>query len=204
MIKPHVVALLSPSPGTGKTTLATSLAAVFAAERPVRLVEADGHGNGANGSAEAGGARVVEEHDAEKLDKLLEEPWDGLTLVDGPPIPSAEGERVLQRSELVLVPVAVSDLDVSGTRKILDACAKARRRSLLVLSLVDPRATAALRHAREILTGLGAPLARNPFCQRSAYAAAAAAHVPITTHAPSSIALSEVRALANEIAALLR
>ena len=204
MIKPHVVALVSPSPGSGKTTLASSLAAVFAAERPVRLVEADPRTNGTNGSAAAGGARIVEEHDAEKLDKLLEEPWDGLTLVDGPPLPSAGAERVLARSELVLVPVAVSDLDVSGTRKILEACAKARRRSLVVLSLVDPRATAALRHAREVLTGLGAPLARNPFCQRTAYAGAAAANVPITTHAPSSIAVSEVRALANEIAALLR
>jgi cellulose biosynthesis protein BcsQ len=204
VIKPHVVALVSPSPGSGKTTLASSLAAVFAAERPVRLVEADPRTNGTNGSAAAGGARIVEEHDAEKLDKLLEEPWDGLTLVDGPPLPSAGAERVLARSELVLVPVAVSDLDVSGTRKILEACAKARRRSLVVLSLVDPRATAALRHAREVLTGLGAPLARNPFCQRTAYAGAAAANVPITTHAPSSIAVSEVRALANEIAALLR
>src|SRR5262249_48783702 len=41
MLKPHVVSLFSSSPGTGKTTLAASLAAVFAAERPVRLVDAD-------------------------------------------------------------------------------------------------------------------------------------------------------------------
>src|SRR5262245_34517369 len=116
MLKPHVVSLFSSSHGTGKTTLAASLAAVFAAERPVRLVDAD-----------------AEEREPGHLDALLQEPWDGLTLVDGPPLPTAGGERVLARSELVLVPVAVGDLDIPGARKIVDACSRAKRRTLVVL-----------------------------------------------------------------------
>jgi len=203
MARNHVLMLVSSSPRVGKTTLAESLAAVFALERVVRLVASDAGGNGSQTWASAARVTTSEERDPGRLAAFLGAPWEGLTIVDGPS--AAEGgDAVLESSELVLVPASVDDLDVAGVKAILGACGRVKKRVLVVLSLVDPRATAALRRAREALTGIGAPLARNPFCRRTVYAEAAAAHVPITTHAPSSIAVSEVRALANEIAALLR
>lgn len=208
MAKKHTITLLSHARGVGKTTLAVSLSAMFSIERAVRLIDADSEANGSGPSFgwETPVVKVtsVREHETRRIVELMDEPGIQLTLIDAPPFDSEASRAILERSEVVIVPVSVSALDLPGTRQVLDACLKLRMRSLVVLSLVDARATAALRKARESLTSLGVPLARNPFCRRSVYQEAAAAHLPITVHAPNSIAVSEVRALANEVATLLR
>lgn len=207
---PLVVTVASLKGGTGKTTIALSLAdALHAAGHRVCVVDVDPQGSArvwADVAAELGAeGPPVLALEAEALAGQLEREggaWDAV-IVDTPPRLDGPARVAMALAHLVLVPVSPGPADVwalAQTAEALEAVRAVRPElaARVVLNRLDRRtalsaglAAAAAASGMEVLAaGLG---------QRVAYAEALAAGQGVTSYAPTSPAAAEVAELVAEI-----
>jgi len=208
------IALCGQKGGTGKTTLATNIVGEFIARgRSVLLVDADPQRSASTWKA------VGEEHrrampsillmGAEMHQGQLETIAKGfdITVIDCPPALDAVQRSALMVADLALIPCAPPTFDawaLDGSLKLAREAQKVRKR-LRVAVVINRRksGTTIGDQARAVFLQAGANVLQTEVRDRLAYQEAPAAGVGVTTYQPTGKAAAEVRALVDELSALL-
>ena len=198
--------------GTGKSTTAVNLACALArSDRSVLLIDADAQGTATDWLVERppvavvplplAGPREAEAWAARVL--AFREPYDAV-VIDLPPQMSSGITSALLLTDLFVVPVTPSGADVRATGKALELLRRvwAMRRGerpvcLLVPNRVDRR-TALGRRATTLLDGFGVRIGPT-IRQRTDHVEAFNSGKWIGAYAPTSMACSEIRALARVV-----
>jgi len=139
-----VITVAQQKGGSGKTTLAVSLAVEFARRGlRVALLDTDPQGSlgrwfmarrnrlGEAGVAFSTASAWGVSYECEKLKKAAD-----VVIVDTPPKVDADLRPALREADLVLVPVAASMVDLWATDGVFDLIAREGRRAVIVLNRV--------------------------------------------------------------------
>ena len=204
-----VITVAQQKGGSGKTTLAINLAVEFARQgKRIALLDTDPQGSlgrwfmtrrdalGDAGLDLSTASAWGVSYECEKLRKI-----NDLVIVDTPPKVDADLRPALREADLVLIPVASSQVDLWATDGVLDLVARENRRPYVVLNRVKPNTNLAREvaaSARELSAVAEASLG-----QRVVYAETLGRGLGVV-EAGKSAATAEVQALAAEIAALLQ
>lgn len=206
-----VVAVAQQKGGSGKSTIAANLAAVFAAEgRRVALLDTDPQGSVTRWHEErrrhAGGraAPLFFDHPSgwrvpTALDRLRRE--QDLIVLDTPPHAGTDAKVAIRAADLVLMPLQPSPADLwasADTRRI----AADERRPLRALLNRVPAQGRMRDRVVEALALLEVPLLEETLGNRVHFAAAFLDGLSVTEAAPRSTAAAEMRALATAVATL--
>ncbi|SFP36620.1 ParA family partition ATPase [Tranquillimonas alkanivorans] len=202
----HVLTLAQQKGGAGKTTLAVNLAcAAREAGLSVALLDTDPQGSlgrwfmarrerlEAPGFDFATASAWGVSYECEKLRKVHD-----LVVVDTPPKVDADLRPALREASLVLVPVAVSHLDLWAVESVLDLTRREGRPARIVLNRAAPRARLTDRVERavaELDAGRANTIVRN----RVIYAEALGDGSSALERKRTGPAADEVRALWSEL-----
>jgi chromosome partitioning protein len=205
-----VITVAQQKGGAGKTTLAANLAAAFAGDRRVALLDIDPQKSLARwhriratrpnatplAFSDPAGWRLGPE-----LDRLKRE-FD-IVLVDSPPQLDTDARLAIRAADLVLVPLQPSAPDLWAAEGTLDLARAEKRRLALVLNRAP--ATGTLRRAVEGEVGKrGLTMMPTALGNRAAYAQAFAAGLGVIEAAPRSPAATEMRGLLGDIGEFAR
>lgn len=173
-----VITIAQQKGGSGKTTLATNLAVAFVRQgATVALLDTDPQGSLGRwfltrrdtgqtdlefSTASAWGVS----YECDKLRKSFD-----FVIVDTPPKVDADLRPALREADLVLIPVAASQVDVWATESVVELARRERAETLIVLNRakVGTRVTASVLKSLE---ALAAPVAASILGHRVAYAEA--------------------------------
>lgn len=159
----HVICVAQQKGGSGKTTIAANLAVAFArAGSSVALLDTDPQGSlgrwfmaRREGVGEDLGFSTASawgvSYECDKLKRSFD-----YVLIDTPPKVDADLRPALREADLVLVPVAASQVDVWATESVLDLARRERRLALIVVN----RAKAGTRVLHDVGKALDAMDAR--------------------------------------------
>ncbi|WP_435259727.1 ParA family partition ATPase [Thioclava sp. FR2] len=204
-----VITVAQQKGGSGKTTLAINLAVEFARQGlKIALLDTDPQGSlgrwfmtrrealGDPGLDLSTASAWGVSYECEKLRKT-----NDLVIVDTPPKVDADLRPALREADLVLIPVATSQVDLWATDGVLDLVARERRKPIVVLNRVKPNTNL----AREVAASAKelAAVAESSFGQRVVYAETLGRGLGVV-EAGKSAASAEVQALAAEVANLLQ
>ena len=204
-----IVTMAQQKGGSGKTTLALNLAcAALEQGLSVALLDTDQQGslgqwfmrrrqNGEPGLSFATASAWGVTYESEKLSGA-----NDLVLVDTPPKVDADLRPALRVSDLIVVPVATSHLDLWATESVLDLARREGREALVVLNRVPPRARMADEVAKAA-EAVGAPRAESRIGNRVAFAEATGCGLSAIEFDHRGKSAAEVRALWNEVRARL-
>ncbi|MEM7722095.1 MAG: ParA family partition ATPase [Pseudomonadota bacterium] len=154
----QVITVAQQKGGSGKTTIAANLAVAFAREgKSVALLDTDPQGSlgrwfmarremGVEDLAFSTASAWGVSYECEKLKREHD-----YVLVDTPPKVDADLRPALRESDLVIVPVAASQVDVWATESVLDLARRERCAVLVVLN----RAKSGTRVLDEVTAALG-------------------------------------------------
>lgn len=205
----RIVTFAQQKGGSGKTTLALNLAcAALEGGWTVAVLDADPQGSlgqwfmqrrerGNPGMGFATASAWGVSYECEKLARDHE-----LVVVDTPPKIDADLRPALRASDLVVVPVATSHLDLWATEGVLDLARRERRDSLVVLNRVPPRARVIEEVARAV-ESLGAERVATLVGNRVAFADATGRGLSVLEADRRGKAAAEARALWEEVQARL-
>ena len=172
----HVITIAQQKGGSGKTTLAANLAVAFVrAGHKVAILDTDPQGSLGRWfmTRRAAGKEDLEfatasawgvSYECEKLKREFD-----YVIVDTPPKVDSDLRPALRESDLILVPVSASQVDVWATESVLDLAKREKRPAMLVLN----RAKAGTRVLAEVTEAIGeleAPQAMTVIGNRVAYA----------------------------------
>jgi chromosome partitioning protein len=155
----QVICIAQQKGGSGKSTVAANLAVAFRRlGLTVALLDTDPQGSlgrwflarraaGDPGMEFSTASAWGVGYECEKLRRAHD-----IVLVDTPPKADADLRPALREADLVLVPVAMSQVDLWATEGVLDLARRERRPVLVVLN----RARAGTRLAAEVADGLAA------------------------------------------------
>ncbi len=141
----HVIALAQQKGGSGKTTLAANLAVAFVkAGKSVALLDTDPQGSlgrwfmarrerGDPGMEFSTASAWGVSYECEKLRKIHD-----YVIVDTPPKVDADLRPTLRESDLIIVPVSMSQVDLWATEGVLELAARERRPVLVVMNRARP------------------------------------------------------------------
>ena len=172
-----VIAVVGNKGGAGKTTLSINLAAGLSKQTSVAIVDADPQGSALQWRAiadEAGTLPVFpasEELHALTASLLMNHQY---IVIDCPPsVHAAETSAALEISNLALVPVQPSPMDLWATVHIERAISSAREtnpslRAMLVINQLETRTTLS-RLVREALDVIALPVADSALQRRAIY-----------------------------------
>jgi chromosome partitioning protein len=208
-----VITIAQQKGGAGKTTLAAQLAVALAeAGGRVGLLDIDPqksltgwHARRKDRLGAAAAGIALEESSGWKLAAVLDRlrrdaAW---VIVDSPPHAETEARQAVRAADLVLVPLQPSPLDLWATGPTLDLARAEKRAARLVLNRVPTRGR--LLDALRAEIGKGAtPPTDATLGNRSAFAHSMGAGLAVTELEPRGQAAAELRALAAEIARLVR
>jgi chromosome partitioning protein len=202
----QVITIAQQKGGSGKTTLAVNLAIGFAREgRSVALVDTD-----PQGSAGRWFMTRLEEMEDPGIEFATASAW-GITyevrklagshdvvIIDTPPKADSDLRPALRAADLVLVPVAMSHLDLWAVEAVLELADRAHKPVMMVMT----RARAGTRLSADVgeaAAGMEAEITGTPMSNRVVYAETLG-QGRAAQEAPKGPAHEEVRALVNEIA----
>lgn len=205
-----ILTLAQQKGGSGKTTLALSLA-VEGVYRGLSVAVVD---TDPQGSLGRWFLTRLERLDAPDLEMSTASAWGvgyevaklaqthDLVIVDTPPKADSDLRPALRAADLVVVPVAASHVDLWATEGVLDLAARESRPALLVLN----RARKGTRLTAEIAADLASRegiCARSLLAHRVGYAEATGLGKSVRELPRARAAQDEVEALFDEIFALL-
>jgi len=197
--------------GSGKTTLAVNLAVEFWKRgHTVAVLDTDPRGSlgrwfmtrreAMGDEAGLDFATTSAWGVAYELEKLLKH--NEIVIVDTPPKVDSDLRPALRASDLVVVPVAVSQVDVWATESVLEMAQREKRRTLMVLNRAAPRAKLT-GEIVEKLRELDSPVAETQLSNRVVYAEVLGEGIGVVEKSARGPAAVEIRTLANEIADVL-
>ncbi|MEM8631218.1 MAG: ParA family partition ATPase [Pseudomonadota bacterium] len=204
-----VITIAQQKGGSGKTTLAANLAIAFMLDgKSVAILDTDPQGSlgrwfmlrrdvtgDAPGMDFATASAWGVSYEVEKLRKA-----NDIVIIDTPPKIDADLRPALRESDLVLVPVASSHLDLWATESVLELAQREGCEVLLVLNRVAARARLSELIAGE-LGDLPAPRAETTLGNRVFFAEALGNGSGVSEKR-SSPAAREIAALAAEVEAI--
>jgi chromosome partitioning protein len=172
-----VIAVVGNKGGAGKTTLSVNLAAGLAKQASIAVVDADPQGSSlqwrdiadVQGSISVFSATESLQTQATELAREFD-----YVVVDCPPsVHAPQTISVLEFSDMALIPVQPSPVDLWATVHIERAIANARKtnpslRSLLVINQLEMRTTLS-RVVRDALTEISLPVAKTALRRRAVY-----------------------------------
>jgi chromosome partitioning protein len=205
-----VISLVNQKGGVGKTTVAINLASGLALRGfSVLLVDSDPQGSVLQWYSIQNEEFLEVERLAQRFDSAgfrKRTSKRDYVVIDAPPAISDITIDVLDATELVLIPVGLSALDLWSSKRILDLLAKSRkkglRRKAKVLICRKIPGTRVGREAREAVDIYGLDIVPVEISQRIAYVEAMTAGLSVLQYAPSSAAADEITALCDFIVKL--
>lgn len=172
-----IIAVVGNKGGAGKTTLSVNLASFLAQQNSVAVVDADPQGSAVQWRAFSENDDTVGVYEAvEDLQKqvniLLQE--YKYVVIDCPPsVHAVQTTTVLGFSDIALIPVQPSPIDLWATVHIEEAVNKAREendklRALMVINQLEVRTTLS-KLVREALTEIRLPVANTSLRRRAIF-----------------------------------
>lgn len=207
----QIICVAQQKGGAGKTTLVSNLAIAFLAEgKSVALLDTDPQGSlgkwldireealGVNdklqfATATAYGISRAIRGFSDKADVIL---------IDTPPKADSDVRWVLRDSDLVLVPVSASQADVWATHDLLDLADRAGKPTYIVMN----RTRTGTRVGEQVSKSVGELAVgqlQASLANRVIYAEALGSGLGVLESKSTKSAKDEVRALADEVFALL-
>jgi len=202
-----IISLVNQKGGVGKTTIAVNLASCLS-ERGFRtlLVDADPQGSVLQWQSISQDQRFAVTHRpsaALLADKKAMGRGHDHVIIDAPPAIGEITRAVIALSDLAIVPIGPSPLDIWSSKETvaLFAEAKKRHRQLKTKLLICRKivGTRIGREAREALETYGVELFESEISQRIAFVEAMISGRSVLDHAPHSEAAAEIRQLCEEI-----
>lgn len=207
----RIICIAQQKGGAGKTTLVSNLAIAYLADgKSVALLDTDPQGslgkwldvreellgvddNLRFATATAYGiSRAIRTFSGEA----------DVILVDTPPKADSDVRWVLRESDLVLVPVSASQADVWATHDVLDLADRAQKPTHIVMNRTRSGTRVGDDVARSVAE-LGAGRLETSLANRVIYADALGRGLGVVEAKKTGPAADEVRALAQEVAAIL-
>lgn len=200
----QTLAMIAQKGGTGKTTLALSLAvAAEAAGRSVLVVDLDPQASACKWSDRRSGETpsVIDAQPARLAAALAKAEQAGIdfAIVDTPARVEQAAAEAGKVADLVLIPCKPSILDLETLRATVELVqGRSRKAPLVILNAVPAQGT---RHdqAAEAITGMGLEVCPAYIGQRVAFEYAAQAGQTVTEYEPEGRAASEIRQLYESI-----
>lgn len=204
----HVITVAQQKGGSGKTTIAANLAVAFLRDgKSVALLDSDPQGSlgrwfmtrrerGEPGVSFSTASAWGVGYECEKLKREHD-----IVIVDTPPKVDADLRPALRESDLVIVPVAMSQVDLWATESVLDLARRENRPVMVVLNRARPGTRLAGRIDGEI-GALDAGRAATALGNRVVYAETLGLGLGVQERGRGPWS-SEIEALAAEVAAAL-
>ena len=207
----QVVTVAQQKGGSGKTTLTANLAVAWVqAGKSVAVIDSDAQGSlgrwfmtrlerteGNPGLDFSTASAWGVSYEVDKYRKTHD-----LVLIDTPPKIDSDMRPALRCSDLIICPIAASDVDMWATEGVLEL---AQRESKVVMAVLN-RAKAGTKIAAKIQTeieGLAVSSAHTVLANRVAYAEALGQGKGVTELGGAQVASDEIKALAREVEAAL-
>lgn len=203
-----IISFLNQKGGVGKTTLAIHVADSLSRQnRKVLLVDADPQASAldwAENNDKAGGFSVLGLPKKSLRNELRAiEPDYDFIIVDGPPRVHDIALSAIAASDLIVIPVQPSPLDVWSLKDIVDLVEEVRAiNDQLKVVLVINRKIVNTAIGRDVVTALEEfkfPILKTAICQRVAYAESVATGQTVLTQSNDLKAQDEIRDLTKEI-----
>lgn len=213
LLSMYTVVLATQKGGTGKSTLAISLAlAAKQAGHNVRMIDADPQRTLASWSKRRGGAEPVVEtvdmvQDVEPRLRAFSASGVTLTIIDAAGGVSSTRTAAIRHADLCLIPTRPTTADIEATASTLSLVRAWKKPFAFVLNQVPSRGRriddAAETLAGEAAIDLGCVLARPFIAMRNDHQDAMSAGLAVSEYAPASKSTEEIRSLWNWIEARL-
>jgi chromosome partitioning protein len=202
-----IISLVNQKGGVGKTTIAVNLASSLSEKGyGVTLVDADPQGSVLQWQSISDDHPFYVEHfpaaTALGSRKALAKKGDHV-IIDAPPAMGEMTRAILAVSDLAIIPIGPSPLDIWSSKETVSLFpqVKKRNRSVTAKLLICRKivGTRVGREAREALETYGMDLFETEISQRVAFVEAMISGRSVLAHAPHSEAAKEIRALSDEI-----
>lgn len=203
MLHMKIITLTTQKGGTGKTTLATSLAvAAMEAGETVAAFDLDPQGSLARwGELRTAETPIVETFPAKNVAQLpemvrgLANKGFSLVIIDTPGADNTATHKAMEAASWCLVPIRPTRLDAMAVQQTVRALMRGDKPFAFVLNQCPSSGRSS--RAADMAAGLSALgfLAEPPICSRTDYQDAFAAGQGVTEFAPKGRAAEEVRAL---------